>query len=354
MEYTAKSIAELLSGKVIGNPNVKVTTISKIQDAQPGSLCFLANSAYSNFLSSTKASIVLINQDFIPEEKIDPTLIVVDDSYKAFATLVNIYQKLKSSDLTGVEEYAFIHKKAIIGNDVYIGSYSYVSSNAIIGDNVRIYPQVFVGENVEIGDNTVIYPGVKIYYDCKIDKNCIIHSGVVIGSDGFGFAPQKDGTYIKIQQIGNVVIESDVEIGANTVIDRATLGSTVIKSGVKLDNLIQLAHNVEIGANTVIAAQTGIAGSTKIGNNCLIGGQVGFVGHIKIADKTNIGAQAGITKSIIKEGTVLLGSPAFELTKFQRSYSVFKNLPEIRNEIIQLKKQLEELQKKVENQPEFV
>ncbi len=347
MEYTAKSIANLISGEIIGSPNTKVTTISKIQEAQKGALSFLANPAYLNYLNTTKASIVLINKEFVPKERIKPTLIVVDDSYKAFATLVNLSQKLKNVELSGIENNSFVHKEAILGENVYIGAFSYISQNAVIGDNVKIYPQVYIGENVEIGENTIIHPGVKVYHDCKIDKNCIIHSGVIIGSDGFGFAPQKDGTYLKIQQIGNVVIEENVEIGSNTTIDRATLGSTIIKSGVKLDNLIQIAHNVEIDQNTVIAAQTGIAGSTKIGKNCLIGGQAGFVGHIKIADKTNIGAQAGIVKSVKNEGTILLGSPAFELTKFHKSYSVFKNLPEMRNEIEDLKKQIKLLEEKL-------
>ncbi len=345
MEYTAKSIAELLSGDIIGDPKIKVVTISKIQEAKPGSLSFLANPAYESFLYTTTASIVLINKNSVPKEKVKPTLIVVEDAYKAFATLVDIYQKLKNVDKAGIEEMAFIHKSAILGGDIFVGSFSYISANAVIGDNVKIYPQVYIGENVQIGDNTIIYPGVKIYHDCVVGQNCIIHSGTVIGGDGFGFAPQKDGTFLKIQQIGNVEIEDNVEIGSNASIDRATLGSTIIRSGVKLDNLIQIAHNVEVGENTVIAAQAGVAGSTKIGRNCLIGGQAGIVGHIKIADKTNVGAQAGIGKAIIKEGTTLLGSPSFELTKFHRSYSVFKNLPDLRNEIIELKKEIELLKK---------
>lgn len=349
MEYTAKSIAELLSGQVVGNPNEKVNTIAKIQEAKKGALCFLANPAYESYLYSTEASIVLINRDFVPKEEIKTTVIKVDDSYKAFAKLVDIYQKLKNVEMKGVEEFAFVHQKVILGVDVYVGSFSYVSANAVVGNNVKIYPHVFIGENVRIGDNTIIHPGTKIYYDCRIGKNCIIHSGVIIGSDGFGFAPQKDGSFMKIQQIGNVHVEDNVEIGANTVIDRATLGSTVIKTGVKLDNLIQIAHNVELGSNTVIASQTGIAGSTKVGENCLIGGQVGIVGHLKIANRTNIGAQAGIGKSIKKENTVQLGSPAFELSKYHRSYSVFKNLPELRNEISDLKKTINNLIKEIEN-----
>lgn len=347
MEYTAKSIAELLSGEIIGNVNEKITSISKIEDGTPGSITFLSNPAYINFLYTTKASVVLIGKDTKIEQKIEPTLIIVEDAYKAFALLVDIYQKIHSEDLKGIEEMTFIDKTAILGNDIYVGSFSYISKNAAIGDNVKIYPNVFIGANVEIGDGTILYPGVKIYYNCKIGQNCIIHAGTVIGSDGFGFAPQKDGTFFKIQQIGNVIIEDDVEIGSNASIDRATLGSTRIKSGVKLDNLIQIAHNVEIGKNTVIAAQTGVAGSTKIGENCLIGGQVGFVGHIKVADRTNIGAQAGIVKSIKKDSAMLLGSPAFELSKFHRSYSVFKNLPSLRQEVEDLQKQIIDLKEEM-------
>jgi len=349
MEYTAKSISELLSGKVIGNPNTKVITISKIQEAKPGALCFLANPAYENYLYTTEASVILINKDAVPEKKISATLIVVEDAYKAFATLVDIYQKLRSVELVGIEEMAFVGKSAILGNDIFIGSFSYIANNASLGDKVKIYPHVYVGENVKIGENTIIHPGVKIYQDCIIGSNCIIHSGTIIGSDGFGFAPQKDGTFLKIHQIGNVIIEDNVEIGANSSIDRATLGSTIVKKGVKLDNLIQVAHNVEIDENTVIAAQTGIAGSTKIGKNCLIGGQVGFVGHVKIANNTNIGAQAGIVKAVTKEKTTLLGSPAFELSNFHRSYSVFKNLPDLRNEVQQLKNELKNLMQDKDN-----
>ncbi len=348
MEYTAKSIANLLSGKVIGNQSEKVTTISKIQEAEEGSLSFLANPAYQNYLHTTRASIILINKEFVPTEKIKPTLIVVEDSYKAFAELIDIYQKLKNIDISGIESSAHIDKSAIIGSEVYVGACSYVGANSIIGDNVKIYPQVYIGDNVEIGNDTVIHPGVKIYYDCKIGKNCIIHAGSVVGSDGFGFAPQNDGTFMKIQQIGNVFIEDNVEIGANTVIDRATLGSTVIKDGVKLDNLIQIAHNVEIGANTVIASQSGIAGSAKIGKNCMIGGQVGVVGHITVADNTNIGAQAGVAKSIKKENVLLMGTPAFELTKFHRSYATFKNLPTMREEVNMLMNKIKELEEKLQ------
>lgn len=350
MNYTAKAIAEILSGKVIGNPNTKVNTISKIQEAKKGALSFLANPIYEAFLYSTEASIVLINQEYVPEKKIKPTLIVVEDSYKAFATLVDIYQKVNSIDLVGVEKNSYIHKNAIIGNDTYVAAFAYISNNAVIADNVKIFPHVFVGESVTIGEGTVLHSGVKIYNNCKIGKNCIIHSGTVIGSDGFGFAPQKDGSYIKIQQIGNVIIGDDVEIGANTTIDRATLGSTLINSGVKLDNLIQIAHNVEIDENTVIAAQAGIAGSTKIGKNCLIGGQAGFVGHIKVADKTNVGAQAGIVKSITQQNLTYLGSPAYELQKFHRSYVVFKNLPDYKDKILELQKEINELKEQLKSQ----
>lgn len=349
MEYTAKTLADLLDAEVIGNPSERVFSFAKIEEAKKGDITFLANPAYTKYLTTTEASIVLIDRDNLPKQKIKPTLIVVDDSYKAFATLVDIYQKLFTEDIKGIEEFAFIDKTAILGDNIYIGSFSYIGKNVTIGDNVKIYPQVYIGNNVKIGDNTVIYPGVKIYHECQIGQNCIIHSGTIIGADGFGFAPKKDGTFMKIQQIGNVVLEDNVEIGANTTVDRATLGSTHIKKGVKLDNLIQIAHNVEIDENTVIAAQTGIAGSAKIGKNCLIGGQTGIVGHIKIADKTNIGAQSGIGKTIKKEGAFFLGSPAFELSKFHRSYAVFKNLPELKRQIEDLEKQLKQLKKNLEN-----
>ena len=343
MEFTAKAIADILQGEVIGNPNTKVNTISKIEEAQEGALAFLANPMYENFLYTTNASIVLVSKEFKPKKKVKPTLIVVDDSYKAFATLVDIYQNIQKNEIKGIDELAFIDKTAKLGNDIYVGAFSYIGKNVKIGNNVKIYPQVYIGENVEIGDNTILYPGVKVYHKCKIGKNCVIHSGTIIGSDGFGFAPQKDGSYKKIQQIGNVIIEDNVEIGANTVVDRATLGSTIIRKGVKLDNLIQIAHNVEIGENTVIAAQTGISGSTKLGKNCMIGGQAGFVGHVKIADYTKVGAQAGVSKGIKEPGTVVMGAPAFEIRKFQRAYAAFKNLPDTTKKIHQLEKQLQEI-----------
>lgn len=349
MKYTAKTIAKLLKGEIIGNPQEKVTTIAKIQEAKPGSISFLANPKYENFLYSTKASIVLISKNSIPEKKIKPTLIAVDDAYKAFATIVETYQKFKNNNKVGIEEMTHIHPSAKIGKNVFIGAFTYISENTKIGENTKIYPQVFIGENTQIGKNVIIYAGAKIYHDCKIGNNCIIHAGTIIGSDGFGFAPQKNGTFFKIQQIGNVEIHDNVEIGANVSIDRATIGSTIIKKGAKIDNLVQIAHNVQIGKNTVIASHTGISGSTEIGENCMIGGQVGFVGHIKIANNTNIGAQAGITKTIKKEGKLILGSPAFELNKYHKSYSVFKNLPEMRKEIINLKQEIEQLKKKDEN-----
>ncbi len=346
MKYTAKIIAEVLEGEVIGNAEAEVTTIAKIEEAHEGALSFLANPKYESWLYSTQASIVLINQEFIPSESVKPTLIVVKDSYEAFAKLVNFYQETRRQELVGIDPQCTIHETAKCGENIYVGAYSYISANAQIGENVKIYPQVFIGDNVVVGDNTVIYPGVKIYADCHIGNDCILHSGVIVGSDGFGFAPQEDGSFLKIQQIGNVVIEDDVEIGANTVIDRATLGSTIIRSGVKLDNLIQIAHNVEIDKNTVMASQSGVAGSTKIGKNCMIGGQVGFVGHKKVADKTNVGAQSGVSKSITKEGQNIFGSPAYELIKFHRSYSIFKSLPDIRNQIIEMQKEIEHLKNK--------
>ena len=270
MEYTAQALASLLGGEVVGNPEVTVREFAKIEEAGKGMLTFLANPKYVKYLDQTEASVVLISKDLVPSKPVNPTLIVVDDAYKALAVLLEFYQKM-GQERKGKEKYSYIHKSAKLGEDVYVGSFAYISENVVIGDNVKIFPHVFIGENVKIGKGTVIYSGVKIYHDTIIGENCIIHAGTVIGSDGFGFAPQQDGTYKKIAQIGNVIIEDDVEIGANCTIDRATMGSTIIRKGVKLDNLIQVAHNVEIGSNTVIAAQTGIAGSTKIGKNNMIG-----------------------------------------------------------------------------------
>lgn len=344
MEFTAQTIAAYLRGDIDGNPDVKVFNISKIEEGTPGTLSFLANPQYTHYIYTTKASIVLVNRDFKPEKPISSTLIRVDDAYKAFASLLDLYVSQKP-DVKGIEENSYIDKSAKIGDNVYIASFAYVGKNVIIGNNVKIYPHVYIGNNAEIKDNTVLYSGVKIYHDCKIGESCTLHCGVVIGSDGFGFAPQKNSDFKKVPQIGNVVIEDFVEIGANTTIDRATLGSTIIRRGVKLDNLIQIAHNVEIGENTVICAQSGISGSTHVGRDCMIGGQVGIIGHITIADEVKIAAQSGIGGSVKEKGAVIQGSPAFPIMDFQKSYVVFKQLPELRKQIAELQKQIAELKK---------
>lgn len=342
MEFTAKQLADLLNGKVEGDPNVKVNKLSKIEEGVPGSLTFLANPKYEEFIYSTKASIVIVNEGFTPEQPVHTNLIRVKNAYQSFAVLLDTYNKI-SHNRKGIEEPHHIASSARIGEEPYIGSFVYIGENARIGNHVKIYPNVYIGDNVSIGDNTIIFPGVKVYSESVIGSDCRIHAGVIIGGDGFGFAPQDDSNYIKVAQIGNVIIEDHVEIGSNTTIDRATLGSTIIRKGVKLDNLIQIAHNVEIGEHTVIAAQTGIAGSTKIGKFCMIGGQVGIIGHLNIADKVKIAAQSGIGASILKEGEVVQGSPAFFIGDFKKSYIAFRKLPDLQNRIEELEKLLKEI-----------
>ena len=341
MEFTAKEIAFLIGGTVKGSEGLKVNKLAKIQEATAGSIAFLSNPKYENFIYETpETSVVIVSKDFEAKEEIKSTLICVDDPYTSFSTLLEEYHKIVSFVKKGIENPCFIGDNTVTGENIYRGAFSYIGNNCKIGKNVKIYPQVFIGDNVQIGDNVILYAGVKIYSDTIIGHHCTIHSGAVIGSDGFGFAPQSDGTYKTIPQIGNVQIGNHVDIGANTVIDCATMGSTIIHDGVKLDNLIQVAHNVEIGKNTVIAAQAGISGSTKVGENCMIGGQAGIIGHLTLANKTNIGAQSGVTKSIIKEGTAILGAPAFDYTSHLKSASVFKKLPE-------LQKRIEELEEKI-------
>lgn len=345
MEFEIQQIAQLLNGTVKGDPRAKVNKISKIQEAEEGSLSFLANMNYENFLYETNATAVLISKNFNPKKEVKTNLILVDDPYEAFARIVDIISKYQQQQKKGIESPVFISQSAKLGENVYIGAFSYIGENVKIGNNSKIYPQTFIGDNTTIGENTIIYPGVKIYPNTMIGNNCIIHAGAVIGSDGFGFAPQKDGSYIKIQQLGNVIIEDNVEIGSNTTIDRAALGSTLIKKGTKLDNLIQVAHNVTIGENTVIAAQAGIAGSAQIGNNCMIAGQVGIAGHIKIADKTTLAAQAGVISSIEESEKTLVGSPAMDLKQYFKAFAVYKNLPELQKQLTLLQKQIEELKK---------
>jgi len=342
MEFTAQQIAELLGGTLDGDPSVKVNSLAKIEEGQPGSLTFLANPKYEEFVYSTSSSIVIINEAFVPEKEITATVIRVKDAYKSFAILLDTYNKI-SSNKTGLEHPHFIVDSAKIGVNPYIGAFVHVGENSEIGANVKLYPGVYVGDNVTIGDGTILFPGVKVYSETIIGKSCRIHAGVVIGGDGFGFAPQDDSNYLKVAQIGNVIIEDHVEIGSNTTIDRATLGSTIIRKGVKLDNLIQIAHNVEIGEHTVIAAQTGIAGSTKIGRFCMIGGQVGIVGHLVIADKVKIAAQSGIGTSILRDGEIVQGSPAFSIAEYKKSYVGFRKLPEVLTKLEELEKLLKEI-----------
>ncbi len=327
MEVTAEVIAQHFNGEIIGNPNVKVSSVAKIENGKPGNICFLANPKYEQYLYTCKASIIIINRSFQPKEPVEPTLILVDNAYEAVASLLDLLNTLKKSKKSGKSWRSKCAWSAKFGKGVYVGDFSFVGKKSRIGKDTQIYPQVYIGNDVTIGENCILYPGVKVYDGCKIGDNCILHANVVVGSDGFGFAPREDGSYKKIPQTGIVTIEDDVEIGANTVVDRATMGTTLIKKGVKLDNLIQVAHNVEIGEHTVMAAQSGVAGSSKVGAKCIIGGQVGIAGHITIHDKTSIGAQAGILGSTKKEGETLMGSPAFDYKQYLKCYAIFRKLP---------------------------
>ena len=343
MEFTAKQIADFLQGEVEGNPDVKVNNFAKIEEGKPKTLTFLSNPKYTHYIYDTQADIVLVNANFKAEKEIKATLIRVADAYEALAKLLELVDKSKPAKV-GIEPMSYVAESAKMGEDVYIAGFAYVSDNAKIGNNSKLYPHVFIGDNVTIGNNVILYSGVKVYADCKIGDNCIIHSGAVIGSDGFGFAPQADGSYHKIPQMGNVVIESNVEIGANTVIDSAVMDSTVIREGVKLDNLIQIAHNVEVGKHTVIASQSGISGSTKVGEKCVFGGQIGLAGHLKIGNNVKLGAQSGVMKDL-KEGSELIGSPAIAIRDWYKSSVIFGKLPEMYREIGQFKKEISKLKK---------
>lgn len=342
MEFSANDIAALLNGEVEGNGNVKVGNISKIDQSLPGTLTFLSNPAYTKFIYSTTASIVIVNKDFKAESDLSCTLIRVDDAYAALAKLLDFYVKTKPAKV-GIEQPSFVSKSATLGEGIYLGAFAYIGDNALIGNNVKIYPHVYVGDNAKIGDNTILYSGVKIYSDCKIGASCILHSGAVVGADGFGFAPNPDGTYTKIEQIGNVILEDNVEIGANTTIDRATMGSTFVRRGVKLDNLVQIAHNDDIGENTVMAAHVGIAGSTSIGKNCVFGGQAGISGHITIGDDVKIGPQTGVMSSVASK-SVVLGSPALDYKLAMRTFSIIRNLPKLREDVIELQKKIKSIE----------
>lgn len=350
MEYKASDIAKFLNGEVVGNGNVVVSAVSKIGEGKPGTLAFLANPKYEHFIYGTEASIVLINKTFHLKKEVSPTLIKVEDAYQAFASLLDLYDKEKKKNKKGIEQPSFIDPSAVTGKDFYLGAFAYIGKNVKIGNNVKIYPQTYIGDHVTIGDNCILYAGTRIYADCKIGNNCIIHAGAVIGSDGFGFAPMAGGDYKKIPQLGNVILEDNVEIGANTTIDCGTMGSTLIRRGVKLDNLIQVGHNCEIGENTVIAAQTGLAGTTKIGKNCKFGGQVGLAGHLTIGDNVKIGAQSGVSKSINDNESVFL-SPAFDHKKAAKAAVIFRNLPKLREDIIELQKLVKSFQENISLRP---
>ncbi|MBI9062712.1 MAG: UDP-3-O-(3-hydroxymyristoyl)glucosamine N-acyltransferase [Marinilabiliaceae bacterium] len=342
MKFTAGQVAELINGKVEGNKEAVITNVSKIEEGKPETLTFLANPKYTHYLYTTKADVVIINDSFVAEQTVKATLIRVPDAYKALAQLLEMYEQSQPKK-SGIEQPSFIDSSATLGDFAYVGAFAYIGENVKIGNNVQIYPQAFVGDNVTIGDNSIVYAGAKIYKHCRVGENCIIHAGAVIGSDGFGFAPDENNEYKKIAQIGNVILEDNVEVGANCALDRATMGSTIIRRGAKLDNLIQIAHNVEVGENTVLAAQAGIAGSAKIGKNCMFGGQVGIAGHISIADNTKIGAQAGVGGNIKKEGQILMGSPVIDVKQFYKSSVIFRRLPELKTQLDQLQKEIDSL-----------
>ncbi len=341
MHFTAREISLLLNGTVEGDASVTVNRLAKIEEAAEGSLSFLANPKYEGFLYSTAASIVIINKDQTLAGPVKATLVRVDNAYSAFTVLLNQYNAIKLNK-SGIEQPSFVHETAAIGKNVYIGAFAYIGPSVTIGDNCKLYPNTYIADNVTLGNNVTLFPGVTVYFDCVLGNNVTIHSGTIIGADGFGFAPNTDGSYTKISQIGNVVIEDNVEIGSNTTVDRATMGSTIIRKGVKLDNLIQIAHNVEIGANTVIAAQTGVSGSTKIGEQVILGGQVGVVGHITIANGTQVQAQSGISRVIGEDGRKWMGSPATKYNEHMRSQVVFQRLPELEKRIQELEKIIKE------------
>lgn len=339
MNFTAALIAEFLKGSVEGNPEATVSDISKIEEGKPGTLSFLANPKYEKFIYDTQSTIVIVNTDFQPQKEISATLVRVKNAYESFAALLRLYEQSKPRK-SGISKMASISETASLGKELYVGDFTVISENASIGDGVQLYPQVYVGDHVKIGEGSILHPGVKVYEGCEIGANCVIHAGAVVGADGFGFAPNQDNNFEKVPQVGKVILEDHVEIGANTTVDRATMGATILRKGVKLDNLVMIAHNVEVDENTVIAAQSGISGSTKVGKNCMFGGQVGLIGHINIASGVKIAAQSGITKDIKEEGIVIQGSPAFEFGPYQRSYLLFRNLPKIREQINELERKV--------------
>ncbi|MFD2873049.1 UDP-3-O-(3-hydroxymyristoyl)glucosamine N-acyltransferase [Mucilaginibacter ximonensis] len=342
MQFTAQQIASLLNGTVEGNPEAAVSTLAKIEEAGEGSLSFLANPKYEQYLYTTNASIVIVNNTQVLSGAVKSTLIRVEDAYSAFSVLLDAYNTIRL-DKSGIEQPSFIHPTAQVGENVYIGAFAYIGPGAKVGDKCKIYPNSYVGDNATLGNNVTLFAGVKVYFDCVLGNNVIVHSGAVIGSDGFGFAPSADGTYKKIAQIGNVILEEDVEVGSNTTIDRATMGSTIIRKGAKIDNLVQIAHNVEVGTDTVIAGQTGISGSTKIGNNVMIAGQVGIAGHLTIANKTQLSAKTGINSSIKTEGQAWGGTPYMPYKDYLRAHAKLKQLPELDKKVYELEKIIKEL-----------
>ena len=343
MQISARELSQILDGTIEGNPEITVSGPSKIEEGGEGTVSFLAHPKYEPFAYTTNASILLVSRDFKPADVISATLIRVDNVYECVALLLNKFGEHSPIQI-GISEKANIHASVVLGEEVAVGLFSVIEEGAVVGDGAKIYPQVYIGKNAQIGKNVILHPGVKVYHDCKIGDNCIIHANTVIGSDGFGFVPDVNGQFNKIPQIGKVILEDNVEIGSNTVIDRATMGETIIKAGAKLDNLIQIAHNVEVGENTVIAAQAGIAGSTKIGKNCRLGGQSGFVGHIKVADGSRVQAQSGVAATIKETGKSVYGSPALAYNDYLKSYAVFKQLPALFKKIHQLEKKIKDLE----------
>jgi UDP-3-O-[3-hydroxymyristoyl] glucosamine N-acyltransferase len=346
MEFTAQQIADFLGGEIQGDPTTKVSDFSKIEEGKPGTLSFLSNPKYSQYIYDSQASIILVNKDFQPEREIQSTLILVDDAYQSLARLLSMVDQAKPKK-TGISTLAFIADSAVIGENAYIAPFVYIGDQVTVGNNASLHPHCCVEDGAKLGDNVILFSGVKVYNNCVIGNNCTLHSGSVIGSDGFGFAPSEDGSYKKIPQMGNVVLEDNIEIGANTVVDRATLGSTIIRQGVKIDNLVQIAHNVEVGTNTVIAAQTGISGSTKLGKQCILAGQVGIAGHLHIADGTIFGAQTGVPNNVKKPNQTLQGYPAIPVMTFHRASVVYKNLPDLQKTVYALEKKIEELENRI-------
>lgn len=342
MNFTAAVIADFLKGRVEGNPEASVSDVSKIEEGKEGTLSFLANPKYEKYLYDTEATIVIVNEDLKLQQEVSATLVRVANAYEAFAALLRLYEQSKPRK-QGISPQSSIAESAQVEEEVYVGEFTVVHAHARIGKGVQLYPQVYVGDHVEIGEGTIIYAGVKIYEGSVIGKHCTIHSGAIIGGDGFGFAPNSENNYEKVPQVGKVILEDHVDVGANTTIDRATMGATIIRKGAKLDNLIMIAHNVDVGENTVMAGQVGISGSTKIGKNCMFGGQVGLIGHINIADGVKIAAQSGVTKDIKKEGIAVQGSPILDFAYYQRCYVVFKNLPKLREQVSDLEKKMREL-----------